>query len=288
MSFAASCSACWRLARFDRPIGWLLLLWPTMWALWAAAAGLPEPRLLLVFFIGVVCSRALSCCVNDIADRDLDKLVRRTRDRPLASGELSVAAAVGVAGVFLLACFGAWLALGWPARLWCLVALAVALTYPLAKRWMRIPQLHLALANSMGVPVAYAEIEGAVPATAWLLFAACFCWSFAFDTIYSMADRPDDRAAGINSAAVWLGERELPAITLAYYLTLVLLVGFGAAVGAQLSYYLVTVAGGAAVAWRLLRLIRGRELELCLLSFRQNHWLGAVVLAGIVSNYAAW
>ena len=288
MSAADRLLAYWQLARFDRPIGWLLLLWPTMWGLWAAVGARPANWLVLLFAAGVICSRAMSCCVNDIADRDVDRKIGRTKGRPLARGAITVAEAAALALFFMLGCFAVWLVLGWPARLLCLFALAVALSYPFAKRWMQLPQLHLAAANSMGILVAYAEVRSNVPLDAWLLYFACFAWSFAFDTIYAMVDRPDDLKAGVNSAAVWLGDQEVKAISLAYILMLVALVLHGAATGAQATFYLVAVGGGAAVAGMLLRLVRGRDPASCFFSFRMNHWLGAVVLAGFIANQAAW
>nr|MBF2735677.1 4-hydroxybenzoate octaprenyltransferase [Betaproteobacteria bacterium AqS2] len=278
----------WQLARFDRPIGWLLLLWPTMWGLWAAAGGTPPAALVALFAVGALSARAMSCCVNDIADRDIDRQVGRTKERPLARGAVTVYEAALLATVFALGCFGVWLLLGWPARLLCLFGLFVALSYPLAKRWMQLPQLHLAAANSMGVLVAYAELRSDVPPAGWLLYGACFAWSFAFDTIYAMVDREDDRKAGVNSAAVWLGDQELKGISLAYILMLTLLVMYGAAAGAAATFYIVAVGGGAVVARWLLRMIRGREPERCFYSFRMNHWLGLVVLAGVAAGHAAW
>lgn len=275
-----------RLARWDKPAGFLLLLWPTLWAVWLAADGQPGWQDWGLFVAGVFLTRSFGCCVNDIADRKLDAQVARTRDRPLAAASISVTEAVVVAGSFLLPCFFLWLQLATPARLWALAALAIAVTYPLAKRVLVVPQLHLGLAFGMGIPVAHAHLDGAVPDTAWLLLAANLCWVFAYDTIYAMVDRQDDLAAGNQSAAIWLGERDLQGVGLAYFFMLMLMLSHAVAHGAGLGFYLACGLGWG-MALRFCRMIRSRAPADCLRAFHQNHWLGALLWLGLVADTAA-
>ena len=274
-----------RLARFDRPSGWLLLLWPTLWALWIASDGMPGWRLFLIFLAGVVLSRAAGCCLNDILDRKHDSLVRRTRDRPLPAGDLSVPEAAAFGLALLAVCFTLWLELGPAARTWAIAALAVGATYPLSKRLVHFPQAHLGVAFGMGIPVAYAEVLGKVPATAWMLFFANFFWVLAYDTIYAMADRKDDVKAGIKSMAVWLGERDVVAVSLFYFAAIALLTLHGVATDAALAFY-VACALGFGNAFRFVKAIGTRDPGMCLRTFGENHWLGALIMFGLVANSA--
>ncbi len=285
-AISARVGAYLRLGRFDKPVGWLLLLWPTLWALWHASAGRPDIHLVALFCAGVIGMRTAGCCVNDIADRKLDAQVSRTRMRPLACGQITVVEAAAMAGVLLLCCFALWWQLNGPARAWALGALLIALSYPLAKRYTKVPQLHLCVAFGMGIVVAYAQVLGRVPTVGWLLFAANACWVFAYDTIYAMVDRDDDIKAQANSAAIWLGKQEILAVSLAFFLMLACLLMFGIAIGAKFSFYFAC-ALGFLMAGHYLRLIRGRERERCFASFKQNHWLGALIWLGLVSNYAS-
>ncbi len=270
-----------RLARLDKPAGWLLLLWPTLWALWLAA-GTPAASDVALFVGGVVLTRAFGCCLNDIADRRLDAQVERTRSRPLAAGAITVAEAWAVSALLLVACFGLWLQLSPAGRLWALAALAVAATYPLAKRFTDLPQAHLGIAFSFGIPVAYAHVSGSVPAIAWLLFAANWLYVMAYDTIYAMVDREDDIKAGSRSSAIMFDKHDVLAVAACYYLMLALLILFGVAEDAPLGFYLACGLGFG-MAGQFIRMIRGRERMRCFRAFRLNHWLGALIWAGIAA-----
>ena len=268
-----------RLVRLEKPVGWLLLLWPTLWALWLADAT-PDPADVALFVAGAFFTRSLGCCLNDIADRRLDAQVERTRNRPLAAGRISVAEAWLIAAAMLACCFGLWLLLASPARIWALAALAVAATYPLAKRFTHLPQLHLGVAFSCGIPIAFAHAAGSVPASAWLLVAANCFYVLAYDTIYAMVDLEDDLAAGNRSSAILFGDRAVFAVACCYFLLLALMIAHGTAVGAPLAFYLACGLGFG-MAGKYVGMIRSRDRRRCLLAFRLNHWLGALLFAGI-------
>ena len=277
-----------QLARFDKPIGWLLLLWPTMWGLWAASDGFPSWELILIFFCGVFFSRAMGCCFNDMADQKFDVHVKRTKNRPLAAKKISNLEAIIVAVFFMFCCFIVWLYLSWPARIWSLFALVAAISYPFAKRFLKIPQLHLSFTYSLGIPVAYAEVVGYVPIAAWVLFLANFFWNFAYDTIYAMVDRDDDLKIGIGSSAISFGKKDVLFVSLSYFMTLLALVIFGAITDAKFTYYLIAIGMGAVVSFHFVSMINQRNPNKCFLCFRQNHWLGFIVLIGIISNHPTW
>lgn len=278
-----------RLIRLDRPVGIWLLLWPTLWGLWLVSGGAPAIRLLLIFVAGVVLMRSAGCAVNDYADRELDRQVARTRMRPLAQGEIPPREALWVAGVLLAGALG--LALMLPPLT---VALAVpaallAATYPFAKRWHHLPQLHLGLAFAWAVPMAVSAQTGDWPeAWGWLAFLATVLWVVAYDTLYAMADREDDLAAGNRSTAILLGSADLLVVAAlqGLFLLAMLLVGIRLDLGPP--YY-----GGLAVAlglvaaqmWR----VRDRDPAACFRAFANNVWVGAAVWAGIaLENSKAW
>ncbi len=280
---AAKAFAFARLGRFDRPTGWLLLLWPTLWALEKASGSSYDLRLFLVIAGGVVLTRAAGCVANDIADRKVDGLVARTKNRPLPAGELTVAEAAAFGLALLAACFGLWLALSPPARAWALAALAVGATYPLAKRFVQFPQAHLGVAFGMGIPVAAAEVTGHVQASMWILFAANFFWVLAYDTTYALADREDDVRAGIKSLAVWLGERAVLAVALFYFAFLALLVIYGVAIGSGIVFYLAcALAFGNAVG--CVKKAATLNPELCIRAFNDNAFLGALIMLGLAAD----
>jgi len=274
-----------RLLRLDRPIGIWLLLWPTGWALWLAAGGTPPLWLLSVFTLGVVVMRSAGCVINDWADRDFDRLVWRTRSRPLASGEVAPNEALALfAGLITVAAL-LLLVLPIAARWQAVIALALAVSYPFAKRWHHLPQVHLGLAFGWAIPMAFAAVQGSVPPLAWLLLVVNLIWTVAYDTLYAMADREDDRLAGIKSTALLFGEADLLILAVLYGLFVLglALVGLRAELGWP--WWLGVLAAGGLAAWSLW-LARQREPQACLLAFRRNHWMGAAVFAGLVAALA--
>ncbi len=274
-----------RLTRFDRPIGALLLLWPTLWALWLAAAGKPDGLLLVIFIAGVFVMRALGCVVNDIVDRKLDAQVARTRDRPLAAGRISVFEAVCVGVFFLLVAFFLWLLLPLTAKLWAFPALALAMLYPFSKRVFAVPQVVLGLAFSFGIPMAYAAVNNAhPPLQAAGLFFANFLWVLAYDTIYALADRDDDIKEGTNSSAIWLGDSAVKIIALCYAAAVLWLSFFGLWFNLGILYQVALLAAMILV-FRLWRLFSTRQPAACINAFHLNNWFGAFVFAGFVAAH---
>ena len=275
-----------RLARFDRPAGILLLLWPTMWGVWSAAEGFPGVGWLSVFVVGVCATRAFGGVVNDIVDRRLDSQVWRTRDRPLASGAISLAEAFGVALFFLLIAAALWWwALPPPAKWVAVAGLILTLVYPTIKHFFSMPQLMLGLVFSIGILVADSAIRNAFPSTtAWLFFVGNFFWIVAYDTVYAMADRDDDRRHGkIGSMALFLGKRDIAVVSLLYAAAVLWLSATGLIVGYGAAYQLALVAAMLCVLafWRL---YKTRDPVACLSVFRANHWLGFWVFIGIVAS----
>ncbi len=273
-----------RLARFHSPSGALLLLWPTMWGLWAAAEGWPGWRWFGIFAGGVFVMRAFGCAVNDIADMKLDAQVSRTKNRPLAAGKITRGEAAAVAVFFLLIALALWWQLPRGAKLWALGAAVLACGYPLAKRFFAAPQAVLGAAFSFGIPVAYAAVRDMPPpAEAWLFFAANWFWVFAYDTIYAMCDRKDDLRAGAKSSAVWLGGRDVLAVGLCYAASVLLLAGLGIWIFPDSVGYQLALIAAMGLVFRFWRLYRLRNPESCWLAFRLNHWFGAFVWAGVAA-----
>jgi 4-hydroxybenzoate polyprenyltransferase len=273
------------LIRWDRPAGWLLLLWPTLSALWIAAGGWPGWHLLLVFVLGTVLMRSAGCCVNDVADRDFDRHVKRTANRPVTRGALSVREALVVGAVLAAMAFMLVLTTNKTAVLWSFAALAIALAYPYAKRFVAMPQAVLGIAFSFGIPMAFAAVQGQVPALAWALLLGNLFWVLAYDTEYAMVDRDDDVRLGIRTSALTLGRRDVAAVMVFYALYLsiwggvclgVLGLGWPAALG--------LTAAAAQAAWHF-RLIRGRSREGCFRAFRVGHWLGFAVFLGVAAGF---
>ena len=273
-----------RLMRLHQPVGALLLLWPTLAALWMAAEGLPPLDVLAIFVVGTVLARTAGCVANDIADRRFDGHVRRTRNRPLPAGELTVLQALCTLLALALACFALVLGLNPLARMLAVAGAGTALLYPLLKRWTHWPQAVLGIAFSWGVPMAFAAAQGRVPPTAWLLFAASALWVVAYDTIYAMVDRDDDLKIGVKSTAILLGGADRAAIAVLQLATLCLLLWLGGRLGFQHAYYagLATVLG---LFVHQHRLIRRRRAESCLRAFRNNVWVGFALFAGTVGEY---
>jgi 4-hydroxybenzoate polyprenyltransferase len=268
------------LIRWNRPAGWLLLLWPTLSALWLAAGGFPGWHLLLVFTLGTVLMRSAGCCINDVADRDFDRHVRRTAQRPVTSGRLQAREALAVGTVLALLAFGLVLTTNTATIYLSFAALAVAIAYPYAKRIVSMPQAVLGVAFSFGIPMAYCAVQGAVPWTAALLLLGNLFWVLAYDTQYAMVDRDDDLQIGIRTSAITLGRWDVAAVMVFYAAYL----GIWGFLLAQTLHYPAWMAGLAAAAAQALwhyRLIRLRERDHCFTAFRHNHWLGFTVFVGI-------
>ena len=269
-----------RLMRIDKPIGTLLLLWPTLWALWLAAEGWPPLHILVIFTIGTFLMRSAGCVINDYADRDFDGHVERTKNRPLATKSVSPREALLLAAALSLLSFVLILPLD-PLVIWLSVpALFLAASYPFTKRFFAIPQAYLGIAFGFGIPMGFAAVAGEVPAVAWLMLLANVFWAVAYDTEYAMVDRPDDLKIGIKTSAITFGRFDVLAVMLCYGAALGLLAVVGAMTGAGAAYYL-GLAAAAGIAGYHYTLIRARERADCFKAFRHNNWLGAVVFAGI-------
>ena len=273
------------LIRWNRPAGWLLLLWPTLSALWIAAGGFPGWHLLAVFTLGTILMRSAGCCVYDVADRDFDRHVKRTAARPVTSGRVGVREALAVGAVLALLAFALVLTTNPVAVAWSFAALAISLVYPYAKRFFAMPQAVLGVAFSFGIPMAFAAVRGEVPPLAWWLLVGNLFWVLAYDTEYAMVDRDDDLKIGIRTSAITLGRWDVPFVLACYA---AYLLGWGA-VARQLGAPPLAWAGIAVaalqVAWHA-RLICSRSREGCFKAFRFNHWVGAAVFAGTVAAYA--
>lgn len=269
------------LMRLDRPVGIWLLLWPTLWSLWLASGGRPSQTVFVVFVAGVALMRSAGCVINDYADRELDVLVERTRERPIAAGRVAPNEALALAGALLLLAFLCVLATNRLTILMSFVALALAATYPFVKRVHHLPQVHLGVAFGWAIPMAWAAHTGVFPAaTAWVLYLANVCWSVAYDTMYALADRDDDLRVGIKSSAILFGrlDRALIGVFQALFLLLLLAVGSMHDLGA---WFYAGVAVAASLAAYQQWLIRERVPKQCLRAFTNNAWLGFAVLAGL-------
>jgi 4-hydroxybenzoate polyprenyltransferase len=283
-------NAYWRLMRFDRPIGTLLLLWPTWWALLLAGNGRPTIRNALVFTTGVVVMRAAGCVMNDIADREFDPHVERTRQRPLASGELRLREAVGLFLVLMTLAFGLVLLTNALTIKLALVGALLASTYPFFKRFTHVPQVVLGIAFGWGIPMAFAAETGTVPSLAWLLLAINTVWSVIYDTEYAMVDREDDQSIGIKSTAILFGRFDVAAIAGLMGVMLALLLWTGPRAGLTWPWYLGVLTGAALFAWQLVT-IRTRERAACFRAFLNNNWVGFAIFLGLVLHFllsGAW
>lgn len=272
------------LVRLDRPIGNLLLLWPTLWALWFAGAGSPGLKNVVIFVLGVVFMRAAGCAINDFADRDFDPHVKRTTRRPLARGALEPWEAVMVFVVLALLSFGLVLLTNRLTVLLSVPAVVIAASYPFMKRWTHLPQLHLGVAFGWAIPMAYAAETGSLPPECWLLFIANIFWATVYDTMYAMVDRDDDVKIGVKSTAVLFGDadRAIIGILQFCFLATLLLAGHRAGLG---NWYVLGVLGAGILSAYQQYLIRDRERMPCFRAFLNNNWLGAVVFAGIVLDF---
>ena len=270
-----------QLIRWDRPAGWLLLLWPTLSALWLAAGGFPGWHLLAVFVLGTVLMRSAGCCLNDVADRDFDRHVKRTAQRPVTSGALPVKEALLVGAVLALAAFALVLTTNAATIAWSFAALAVAVAYPYAKRHVAMPQAVLGVAFSFGIPMAYAAVQGHVPLQAWLLLLGNLFWVLAYDTEYAMVDRDDDLKIGMTTSAITLGRWDVAAIAGFYAAFLLIWAWVLQPLQSAKLWPLALAAATGQALWHLW-LIRRREREGCFKAFRLNHWLGLTLFAGVV------
>ena len=270
----------WRLVRGDRPIGWLLLLWPTWWGLWCAAGGVPPWWTLVVFSLGVWLTRSAGCVINDYADRWLDPQVERTKDRPLASGAVRGREALAVFATLMLVAFALVLTMNRLTILMSVVGVLLAASYPYLKRYTYLPQVYLGLAFGWGIPMGFAAIQGHVPAIAWVLYVANICWTTAYDTWYAMVDREDDLRAGSKSTAILFGDMDLIALGVLYALFFLgmTLVGRQSALG--IAYWAGLGVGAVFVAYQF-AIGRERERAACFRAFLNNHWVGMAVFVGL-------
>lgn len=269
------------LIRWNRPAGWLLLLWPTLAALWVASGGFPGWHLLAVFTLGTILMRSAGCCINDVADRDFDRHVKRTAQRPVTSGRVGVREALAVGAVLALAAFGLVLSTNTVTVLWSFAALAVTLVYPYAKRFVSMPQAVLGVAFSFGIPMAFAAVQQQVPPLAWGLLLANLFWVLAYDTEYAMVDRDDDLKIGMKTSAITLGRADVPAIAAFYGVWLAAWTAllWPLVQARPLVWGLTLLVALAQVGWHV-RLIADRSREGCFRAFRANHWLGFTVFVG--------
>ena len=272
------------LMRLHRPIGSLLLFWPTLWALWIAGHGRPDLHVFTVFVLGVVLMRSAGCVINDYADRNFDPHVERTRDRPIAAGRVSSTEAFALFAVLGLIAFALVLTLNRLTIMLSIVGVFLAATYPFVKRYTHLPQFYLGAAFGWGIPMAFAALTDRIPPVGWVLFAANVCWSVAYDTAYAMVDREDDLKVGVKSTAILFGRYDRTMVFLFHVLTLLLLAFSGALAGLGLRYYAgLVVAFGFALYQQ--RLIRDRSRDGCFRAFLNNNWFGAAVFAGLLLHY---
>ena len=273
-----------KLVRLDKPVGILLLLWPTLWGLWLAAGAVPDWRLLWIFTMGTILMRSAGCAINDWADRSFDPHVARTRDRPLASGAIHPEEAVLVAASLALAAF---MMVVWMLNLLttglAVVAAVIAAIYPFTKRFLAIPQAWLGMCFGFGIPMAFAAQTGDVPPLAWLLWAANFFWVLAYDTEYAMVDREDDLRIGIKTSAILFGRLDVAAVVACYGLFFAGMAAIGAWQGYGPFYFTGLLAGGIVAGYHL-HWIKDRSREGCFRAFRHNHWIGLAVFAGVLAD----
>ena len=273
------------LIRWDRPAGTLLLLWPTLSALWIAAGGFPGWHLLAVFTLGTFLMRSAGCAFNDVADREFDRHVERTAARPVTSGAVSVREALAVGAVLALAAFALVLSTNSATVAWSFAAVAVTLIYPFSKRVFAMPQAVLGIAFSFGIPMAFAAVQGRVPALAWWLLLGNLFWVLAYDTEYAMVDRDDDLKIGIKTSAITLGRFDVAGVMAFYAAFLAVWAWLGAGLGYRWPYFAGLAAAAAIALWHF-TLIRRRSRQGCFRAFRLNHWLGFAVFVGVLA--AGW
>ncbi|RDI48636.1 4-hydroxybenzoate octaprenyltransferase [Aquicella lusitana] len=272
------------LMRLDKPIGVLLLLWPTLWALWLASHGRLDSQILLIFVTGVVLMRSAGCVVNDFADRHFDGHVKRTRERPLASGRVKPVEALVLAALLALTAFAGVLLCNALTIKLAFIGAALTIIYPLMKRYTHLPQFGLGLAFSWGVPMAFAAVTGSVGNAAWFLFLTCLIWPVIYDTMYAMVDREDDRKIGVKSTAILFDEMDTFIIGLLQMLFVVLLVIMGLMFRLHFIYYLALAAVGVLFIYQQW-LIKSRDPQACFRAFKNNNWVGLLIFLGIFLSY---
>ncbi len=274
-----------KLIRADKPIGILLLLWPTLIALWLASNGVPDLKLLLIFTVGTALMRSAGCAINDYADRDFDKHVKRTAERPLTSGRIRPWEALAIAGVLALVSFLLILPLNTLTKQLSVAAVIIAGSYPYFKRFFAIPQAYLGIAFGFGIPMAFAAILDQVPAVAWWLLLANVFWAVAYDTEYAMVDRDDDLKIGIRTSAITFGRFDVAAVMLCYGAALAIDLACGWLLGLRW-WFVGGIIVAAVIALYHYTLIRARDRMGCFAAFRHNNWLGAALFAGVALDYA--
>jgi 4-hydroxybenzoate polyprenyltransferase len=274
-----------RLVRLDKPIGILLLLWPTLSALWLASKGRPDWRLVLIFSLGTVLMRSAGCAVNDVADQDFDRHVKRTADRELTSGRISTREALVVASGLALLAFLLILPLNALTKWLSVAAVLIAASYPYFKRFFALPQAYLGIAFGFGIPMAYAAVQNTVPPAAWLLLLANVFWALAYDTEYAMVDRDDDLRIGLRTSAITFGRFDVPAVMLCYATSLCMVFAVGWHEGLR-GWFAAGIGVAVALALYHYSLIRHRDRAGCFTAFLNNNWLGAAVFAGIALDFA--
>jgi 4-hydroxybenzoate polyprenyltransferase len=284
MTFAERLTAYEKLIRLDKPIGILLLLWPTLWALWLSSRGHPDWTIVWIFIMGTVLMRSAGCAINDYADRDFDAKVARTRDRPLAAGQIKPMEALIVAVVLILASFALVVQLNALTIKLSIVAVIIAAIYPFTKRFFAVPQAVLGLAFGFGIPMAFAAHINHVPWGAWELLAANVFWAMAYDTEYAMVDREDDRKIGIRTSAITFGRHDVAAVMACHAIFLLIMIWIGRLFRPGWYFYLglAVAAGLVAVQYRM---IRDRDPADCFRAFRHNNWIGAAIFAGIFASF---
>lgn len=276
-----------KLIRLDRPIGILLLLWPTLWGLWFAAKGIPPLSILAIFVTGTILMRSAGCAVNDYADREFDKYVTRTRQRPVTSGQIAPFEALMVASVLTFVAGLLLFFLPKQVWLWAIAAVFFAVSYPFTKRFFSIPQVYLGIAFGLGIPMAYVVIQGSVPSIAWLLVIANIFWALAYDTEYAMVDREDDRKLGIRTAALTFGKLDVVMIMLSYMIALSILGVIGWQMQMRKIYFSALVVAALIMIYHF-TLIRKREPTQCFQAFLHNNWFGGVIFLGIALDYGVF
>jgi 4-hydroxybenzoate polyprenyltransferase len=274
-----------KLVRLDKPIGILLLLWPTLIAIWLASGGRPDLAILAIFTLGTALMRSAGCAVNDYADRDFDKHVKRTAERPITSGRIKGWEALAVAAVLALVSFALILPLNTLTKQLSVAAVLIAASYPYFKRFFAIPQAYLGIAFGFGIPMAFAAIQDQVPAVAWWLLLGNVFWAVAYDTEYAMVDRDDDLKIGIRTSAITFGRFDVAAVMLCYGAALAIFLVGGWQLGLRW-WFVAGIAAAGGIALYHYTLIRARERMACFAAFRHNNWLGAALFAGVALDYA--
>lgn len=272
------------LIRFDKPIGTWLLLWPTLWALWIAAEGVPDTKLLVIFIAGTFLMRSAGCIVNDVADRHVDASVARTRGRPLVTGQVTVNEALAFCCALSMAAFALVLFTNTLTIVLSVVAVLLACAYPFMKRYTNLPQLVLGAAFSWGIPMAFSAQTETLPAPLWLLYAGNLLWTVAYDTQYAMVDREDDKKIGIKSTAILFGDADRLVVGSLQVLSLLALVLAGMRFELGLYYYSALIVAAALFVYHQL-LIKERKPELCFKAFKHNNWVGLIIFLGIATHY---